>query len=68
MSDLEFIMTVESDLDSLTIEEYAEGCAALLATGMVWQLQGSWQRAVLGLYDAGIIDGEGNVLQLPELV
>lgn len=62
MDHLSFIMAVETDLDSLSPQEYIEGCAALLKSRLVFQLQGSWQRAVMALHDAGIIDSDGNVL------
>lgn len=68
MSDLEFIMTVESDLDSLTIEEYVDGMAGLVRSHIAFNLQGSWQRAAVALIEAGIIDRDGNVLAYPEPV
>lgn len=67
MDTLEFIMTVESDLDSLTVEEYVDGMAEMVKSNVVFNLQGSWQRAAIHLIEAGIIDQYGDVLQYPEV-
>lgn len=65
MDMLTFIMTVESDLDSLTIEEYVDGMAEMVRTNLWRNLQGSWQRAAYALMEGGIIDPEGNVVEYP---
>lgn len=58
---LNFIIAAEEG--DVTPEEYLEGMAELIATGLVWELQGSWQRAAATLIEQGIIDCSGNILQ-----
>lgn len=62
---LTFIMAVEDDPRSLTIEEYVDGMAEMVRTNVWRNLQGSWQRAAYALMEGGIIDTEGNVLEYP---
>jgi hypothetical protein len=66
ITQLEFIMAVEDDPDSLSIEEYVDGMAGLIRSNIIHSLQGSWQRAANTLVEADIIDQYGNVLQYPE--
>lgn len=49
-----------------TAEEYIDGMAAMIESGVVWHLQGSWQRAAISVIEAGYVDREGNVLGYPE--
>lgn len=58
---LNFVIACEEG--DVSPSEYLEGMAHLIATGLVWELQGSWQRAAAGLIEQGIIDCTGNVLQ-----
>lgn len=67
MSALDFIIAVETDLASLSTEEFMDGMAELIRTGTVFHLQGSWQRAAFSLIDQGFIDRDGAVLHYPEL-
>jgi hypothetical protein len=66
MDTLTFIMTVESDLDSLTVEEYVDGMAEMVKSNMAWNLQGSWGRAAMALIDGGIVNDRGEVIAYPE--
>lgn len=50
---LDFIMRAESG-EIETEEEYAEGMQAMIDTGLVWQLQGSWQRAAVNAIESGL--------------
>lgn len=61
MSHLEFIIAVETDPASLSVEDYVNGMSRLVKTHMWVSLQGSWQRAVIALMDGGILDQYGNV-------
>jgi hypothetical protein len=55
-----FIMDAEGgDMDW---EEYLAGMAQMIARGIVWHLQGSWQRAARSLIEAGHISESGEVL------
>jgi hypothetical protein len=65
MDTLDFIMRVEGDLDSLTIEEYVDGMAAMVASNIVFNLQGSWARAAWALIEGGIISRDGEVIEYP---
>lgn len=66
MSHLEFIIAVETEPESLSIEEYVDGMSKLVKTRQWVSLQGSWQRAIIALMNGGILDEYGNVLQYPE--
>lgn len=68
MSALEFIIAVETDPDSLSIEEYVDGMSDIFKSRMWVSLQGSWQRAMIHLIEGGILDQYGNVLAYPEPV
>jgi hypothetical protein len=39
-----FIMAVEMGDDDMTPQEWAEGMTAMIDSGIIWHLQGSWQR------------------------
>lgn len=66
MPDLDWIIRYENgELES--IEELIDGFAALIRSGVAWQLQGSvYGRPARALIDDGWIDEEGNVLGYPE--
>lgn len=72
MDHLEFIMRLEGDDDTLTLNEIIDGVAAMVEdgiiwhfNGIIWQLQGSYGRMAVGMIHAGYIDEEGNVLRYP---
>lgn len=56
---LGFIMDYESEGDNLTQEDIINGFQHLLDSGMVWKLQGSYQRMAKSLIDAGLIRENG---------
>lgn len=59
-----FVMRFEAE--AVDPNEVIDGFAHLVATGLAWQLQGSYGRYAEALINAGWIDGEGNVLDYPE--
>lgn len=62
---LSFIMDYENgQLESA--EQLIDGFASMIASGMVWQLQGSYGRMARDLIEAGYISPEGEVLSYPE--
>jgi hypothetical protein len=67
-TNLAFIMAVEEDPSSLSMEEYIDGMAEMVRTNIAFTLQGSWGRAAQALIDGGILDVRGNVLAYPEPV
>jgi DNA primase len=65
MNDLNFIMRLEGD-ELTSAEEYIDGMAGLIKTGMIRELQGSYQRAAQSLIDQGFITPQGAVLKYHE--
>ena len=63
MDPLRFIIAAEEAPELMTVDEYVAGMAGLIRTGIVWQLQGSWQRAAQSMIDTGVLDMQGNVDQ-----
>lgn len=48
-----FIMAMESD-DPPELEDRIRGVQAMIDSGVVWQLQGTWQRMASRMIEAGI--------------
>lgn len=61
MDPLRFIIAAEEAPELMTVDEYVEGMAGLVRTGIVWNLQGSWQRSAAALIETGVLDAEGNI-------
>lgn len=62
---LAFIMAVEGGtLESA--EQYVDGMAEMIRSGLAWSLQGSWQRAAASMIERGYVSQDGNVLRYPE--
>jgi hypothetical protein len=55
-----FIMDAEGG--ELEWDSYLGGMGEMIARGIVWKLQGSWQRAARNLIDAGHLSESGEVL------
>jgi hypothetical protein len=53
---LDFIMAYEAG--ELSTQEVIDGFQQLIDSGLVWKLQGSYQRAAIDLIRAGICHGE----------
>lgn len=55
-----FVIAAESG--DLSPMEYLEGLGHLVRSGMIWNLQGSWQRAAISAIDGGLVDSDtGNL-------
>lgn len=64
MNQVDFIMRYEAgELESA--EEYIDGFAELIRTGLAWQLQGSYGRAAHSLIEQGYIKPNGEVTCYP---
>jgi hypothetical protein len=64
-----FIIRAESaleDEEQLSAEEWVDGVAELVKSGVIVHLQGSWQRCAAKLIELGYIDAQGNVLGYPD--
>lgn len=61
MDPLRFIIAAEEAPELMTVDEYIEGMAGLIRTGIINGLQGSWQRSAARLIEQGVVDLEGNI-------
>lgn len=52
--DVDFIMRLEGDDDTLTVDEVVEAFQDGIDTGMVFQLQGSYGRMAMALIEQGL--------------
>jgi hypothetical protein len=58
---LAFIMAAEDAPGLMPADEYVEGVAGLVKSGIINSLQGSWQRTAINLIRAGVITPDGQV-------
>ena len=56
MTDVDAIMTIECD-ENATEEDIVAAFQQLINSGAVWNLQGSYHRAALGLIKQGLCTG-----------
>jgi len=60
----DYIMAWEAG--NLSPRKTVEFFSKILKEGTVWHLQGMYGRFAANLIQAGYIDGEGNILKMPE--
>lgn len=60
---LHFIIAAEEAPELMEVSEYVEGMAGLIRSGVIYSLQGSWQRAAQAMIDTGVLDHAGNIDQ-----
>jgi hypothetical protein len=58
---LAFIIAAEEAPGLMEADEYVEGVAGLIRSGIINSLQGSWQRTAINLIRAGVIAPDGQV-------
>lgn len=63
MDPLRFIIAAEEAPELMTVDEYVQGMAGLIRSGIIHTLQGSWQRSAQAMIDTGVLDHAGTIDQ-----